>query len=153
MEKTNTQKGFTLVELIIVVAILGILTAIAVPSYIGYIRSAKKTEAKTNLQSIRLLLEQYFSENSRYCPAVDCTGQIYTYTEDNSGNITSQTIITNYLTGFKPKSSASGSAVLYDYTINLASNLAFTITASPVTARGAPSGNLTLNQDGIKTGW
>lgn len=135
----------------IVVAILGIIATIAIPSYFGYISSAKKSEAKTNIQSLKLLLEQYYAENSRYCPETNCSGITYTYTEDNSGNPTcSANCITDYLPGFTPKSAAGSNAVLYDYTISLTSNTAFTITASPVSGRGAPSGNLCINQDGDK---
>lgn len=147
------REGFTLVEMMIVVAILGILTAIAVPAYINYVSGAKKAEAKTNLQSLRLLIEQYYSENAKYCPAASCSGQSYAYTEDNSGTITSNTIGNSYLTSFKPKAASGAGVVLYNYAISLSSNTAYNITASPVTSRGAPSGNLTLNQDGGKTGW
>lgn len=145
--------GFTLVEMMIVVAILGILTAIAVPAYINYVSGAKKAEAKTNLQSLRLLIEQYYSENAKYCPVASCSGQSYAYTEDDSGTITSNTIGNSYLTSFKPKAASGAGVVLYNYAISLSSNTAYNITASPVTSRGAPSGNLTINQDGAKTGW
>ncbi len=149
-----SKAGFTLTELIITVAIIAILAAIAYPVYTGYISNAKTAEAKSNLQSLKLLLEQYYSENAIYCPAASCTGQSYTYTENNNGTVNTQTIITSYLTGFKPKSAAAGSqAVLYDYTIALTSNTAFTITAAPVSGRGAPAGSLTIDQDGAKTGW
>ena len=146
-----SKDGFTLTELLIVLAILSILLAIAIPSYLGYISSTKRTEAKLNLQSLKLLLEQYFSENARYCP-VNSTD--YTYMENDSGTPTCTTCITSFLPGFKPKSTTAGSqAVLYHYTVNCSSNTAFLATATPQTARGAPSGNLTINQDGVKTGW
>ncbi len=57
------QKGFTLTELIIVVAIIGILAMISVPAYIGQQKKAARTEAYTNLQNLRLLEEQTFAEN------------------------------------------------------------------------------------------
>lgn len=146
-------RGFTITEVLITLAIVTILLAIAYPIYTGYISGAKKTEAKSNLQSLRLLLEQYYAEKGRYCPEKDCAGKTYTYTENDDGTVKTQTIITNYLVGFKPKLAASSSAVLYDYSISFKSNTAFTITASPVQKRGAPSGTLTLDQDGKKTGW
>lgn len=155
--KGNVRKsygrGFTIVELMIVVAILGIIAAIAIPSYIGYMSNAKKAEAKSNLQAVKLLLEQYYSENAKYCPAASCAGQSYTYTENDDGSVATQTIVTTYLTGFRPKSAAATTAVLYNYTIALTSNAAYIVTAAPVTSRGAPSGSLTINQDSVKTGW
>ncbi len=148
-----SKEGFTLVELMIVVAILGILISVAVPAYIGYISNSKKSEAKTNLQSLKLLIEQYYSENAKYCPAASCSGQSYAYAENDSGTVTSNTIGNNYLASFKPKSAAGASVVLYNYSLAFSSNTAYTVTAAPVTSRGAPTGNLTINQDGGKTGW
>ena len=62
----NKNKGVTLIELIIVVAIIGILTIIAVPAYIGQQKSAARTEAYANLQNLRLLEEQFFAEAASY---------------------------------------------------------------------------------------
>ena len=49
--KTN-RKGFTLIELMIVVAIIGILAAVAIPGFMRYIKSSKTTEATTNMKAI-----------------------------------------------------------------------------------------------------
>jgi type IV pilus assembly protein PilE len=59
-------KGVTLIELLIVVAIIGILAIIAVPAYIGQQKNAARAEAYSNLENLRLLEEQYFAENGCY---------------------------------------------------------------------------------------
>jgi prepilin-type N-terminal cleavage/methylation domain-containing protein len=59
-------KGFTLTELLIVLAIISILAMISVPAYIGQQKSAARTEAYSNLQNLRLLEEQFFAENGAY---------------------------------------------------------------------------------------
>jgi len=59
-------KGVTLIELMIVVAIIGILAMIAIPAYVGQQKGAARTEAYSNLQNLRLLEEQYFAENGCY---------------------------------------------------------------------------------------
>ncbi len=72
MEKsrTNKQSGFTLIELMVTIVILGIILAIAVPSYRGHVRKAKRVEAFTALTHIASLQEQYFSENRTYTKLV-----------------------------------------------------------------------------------
>jgi prepilin-type N-terminal cleavage/methylation domain-containing protein len=66
MKNISCQKGFTLIELIIVVTIIGILAMIGVPAYVGQQRSAARTEAIQNLEALRLLEEQFFAENGAY---------------------------------------------------------------------------------------
>lgn len=58
--------GFTLIELMIVIAILGIITAIAIPAYNGYITTARMSEAKNNISALKLAEEEYFLENNKY---------------------------------------------------------------------------------------
>jgi len=60
------NKGFTLVELIITIAIISILAMIAIPAYVGQQRNATRSEAYQNLSALRLLEEQFFSDNSDY---------------------------------------------------------------------------------------
>jgi type IV pilus assembly protein PilE len=63
--------GFTLVELMIVVAIIGILSSIAFPAYQDYVARAKITEATSGLADLRVKLEQYFQDNRTYAGYVD----------------------------------------------------------------------------------
>ena len=67
----NGKKGFTLVELMIVVVILGILAAIAIPLYMKFVQSAKAGEARLNLGKIASLLERYY--DARANQATDLT--------------------------------------------------------------------------------
>lgn len=68
------DKGFTLVELMIVVVIIAILASIALPAYNDYIRRAAVQEALTELSSWRVRLEQYFQDNRSYLNAGACGG-------------------------------------------------------------------------------
>jgi len=128
------RKGFTLVELMIVVAILGIITSIAVPVYRGYLRGAKRQEAKSNLQTIRLLQEQYFADNRSYLAGADTNA------------------LKAGLPGFEPGNTAT---LLYDYKVEAGASgsiaTSFLATATPTA--NAPAGNLTINEANEKTGW
>ena len=67
MSKTlHNHKGFTLIELMIVVAIIGILAAIAIPNFLRYQAQSRQAEARTNLGGIFVAETSYFGENSRY---------------------------------------------------------------------------------------
>jgi type IV pilus assembly protein PilE len=64
------SQGFTLVEMLIVVAIVGILAAIAVPMYNDYILRAQLVPGQTGLQALRVKMEQSYQDNRVYiCPA------------------------------------------------------------------------------------
>lgn len=64
------QSGFTLIEIMIVVMIIAILSAIAIPQYQQYVTRSKLTEATSNLSSARASMEQYYQDNRAYtCPS------------------------------------------------------------------------------------
>jgi type IV pilus assembly protein PilE len=63
------QKGFTLIELMIVVAIIGILASIAMPSYKDYVKKGKAAEATSTLADLRVKMEQCFQDNRDYTNA------------------------------------------------------------------------------------
>ena len=71
MKKFHNRKGgFTLIELMIVVAIIGILAAIAIPNFLRFQLKAKSSEGKTNLAAIRTAEESYYSEFGTYVSAL-----------------------------------------------------------------------------------
>lgn len=65
----RVQKGFTLIEVMITVAVIAILSAIAIPSYTDYIRRARITEATSALGTMGLKMEQFFQDNRTYAGA------------------------------------------------------------------------------------
>jgi type IV pilus assembly protein PilE len=117
----HRNKGFTLIELMITVVIIGILAAVAMPSYQTYVIRGNIPEAGSGLSELRLRIEQYFADNRTYvtftcpspsqsknftftCPAladntysIQATGKSttnvasFTYTIDQNGTRTSAT--------------------------------------------------------------
>lgn len=83
--RQNTrQGGFTLIEVMVTVAIVAILSAIAIPSYSKYVLRADLTEAPGNLANYRVLLEQFYQDNRTYAGSTACgvsppSGTFFTY--------------------------------------------------------------------------
>jgi type IV pilus assembly protein PilA len=70
----SNDKGFTLIELMVVIAIIGILAAIAIPNYMRYLIKTRQTEAKIFLSSIGRFQELYLIDNSTYADSIDSLG-------------------------------------------------------------------------------
>ena len=118
----KTNKGFTLIELMIVVAIIGILAAIAIPNFLNYQCKAKQSEAKQSLGTIAKNEEAYISEFNKYA--------------DTSAKL-----------GFSVK--GSGSKRYYTYSITTGSaGLAYTATATAEKGiKGTPNDDIwTIDQ-------
>ncbi len=98
----KNNKGVTLLELLIVIGIIGILAMIAIPGYIGQQRRAARAEAYTNLESLRLLEEQFFAERAVYTASLGTCGA------DNNNVLAIQA----QLPGFQP-----GTEMNYSYCI------------------------------------
>jgi type IV pilus assembly protein PilE len=131
------NKGFTITELIITIAIIGILSAIIVPMYTNHIRRARRSDAKVALEDVRAMEEQFRAENGNW------------------------TTIRQDLVSFGWPSNA-GAAINYDpgdYRITLAAHASgFMATATPRagtrqdrTDGGAANGWLRIDADGTKT--
>jgi type IV pilus assembly protein PilE len=65
-------RGFTLIELMIAIAVIGILSAIAYPSYTDYVRRGQLAEAFANLSDFRVRMEQYYQDNRSYANGANC---------------------------------------------------------------------------------
>lgn len=67
--KKKQQTGFSLIELMVVVAIIGLLASIALPAYNNYVLQSTITDATSVLSARRVLMEQYFQDNRTYVGA------------------------------------------------------------------------------------
>ena len=67
MTRIRNRRGFTLIELMIVVTIIGVLAVLAVTTYQRYIKRSRTSEATANLGSIKAKEEAYFQEFAEYC--------------------------------------------------------------------------------------
>ncbi|KZN37707.1 type IV pilin protein [Pseudoalteromonas luteoviolacea] len=72
--KAFKYRGFTLIEMMIVVAVLGILATLAYPNYTGYLQRAARAEAMTILLDAANKQEQYFVDNRQYASALSDIG-------------------------------------------------------------------------------
>lgn len=91
------ESGFTLIEMMIVVAVVAILAAVAVPSYVNYRNRAIQSEAVEALMRGRMDQELFFAENNRYAGTIgclptfgnDCSEEAYSTPNDYTVQITS----------------------------------------------------------------
>lgn len=123
----GASAGFTLIELMIAVAVIGILAAIAYPSYQQYVLRANRVDAQALLTETAQFMERYFTTNGTYV----------------GGTL---------LSSVSPKG-ASGSAAKYDVDFSVApSATAFTVRAVPRGSQaGDNCGTLTLSNTGAQT--
>jgi type IV pilus assembly protein PilE len=87
----NKQRGFTLIELMIVVAIIGILASISYPNYRQYVLRSENSLAQAALVELSTTLERYYSENNSYADAganVAFSNTVPTNSHDTTHNIT-----------------------------------------------------------------
>jgi len=87
---SRTITGFTLIEMMVVVAIMGILAAIAIPMYGDYVMRGKIIDATSKMGDVRTQMEKYFMDNRTYLNAAACGAQptIDAYNLDPAANFT-----------------------------------------------------------------
>ncbi|MBI3368738.1 MAG: type IV pilin protein [Burkholderiales bacterium] len=106
MIRRTRDAGFTLIELMIGVAIVAILTAIAYPGYAKQVAKGRRAEAKTALLAVAQKMERFYTERATYAGAALGSGGIYAATSENGYynlSITAQTA-----TGFTIKAVPTG---------------------------------------------
>ncbi len=131
------QNGFSLIELMIVVAVVAILAAIAYPSYQSEIRKSHRTDAEGALMGLANAMERYFTENGRYVDA-----------SNNPPSLGSGGIYPN-------QSPTDGGTAFYTLSIDAASTdkTAYLLKATPVAGTIQASdecGTLTLDSTGAR---
>lgn len=131
MKSLRFSRGFSLIELMVVVAIIGILTTIAYPSYQDHIARSKRAEAVTKLLEIMQAQEAYYSENYTYTLTLGAGANGLGY---SAANLTSEN-------GYYSVSAAACAGDVIANCVNL--------TATTTDTR---AGNLSLDSKGNKTG-
>jgi len=81
INKKKNEKGFTLIELMIVIAIIGILAAIAIPQFSAYRKRSYNASANADLRNAATAQEAWYVDNARYCNTIGLlTGTYGLYT-------------------------------------------------------------------------
>jgi len=144
MNNTHTanrrrQSGVTLIELMIVVAIIAIISAFAYPSYQRYVIKAKRTVAQNTLLQIADRQQQFFMDNKRFAANATALGfAANPYIVDDKGNSTV---------------AADGDAI-YSISLSNVTALTWTATATPLhqqLSRDTYCGSLSITHTGIKS--
>lgn len=129
----NKQQGFNLVELMIVVAIVGIITAFAYPSYQEQMRKTRRADCSGALASLGSTMERFYTVNNTYRGAGAAGGD------------------TGTPTIFAASCPIDGGAATYNLTIQAATAATFEVRAAPVGIQANDKcGTLTLTNTGLK---
>lgn len=117
-------KGFTLVEVMVVVALIAILASLAIPAYGDYVTRGKIPDATSNLASKRVLMEQYFQDNHTYVGAPACSNDATT-----SKNFTFACSVAPTINTFTLQATGIGSMAGFSYTVDESNTKASAIAA------------------------
>jgi type IV pilus assembly protein PilA len=85
LNKKNGEKGFTLIELLVVIIIIGILAAIALPSFLNQASKARQSEAKTYVGSMNRAQQSYYLEKQQFAPNLTALAVGIAQTTENYG--------------------------------------------------------------------
>ncbi|KQW51707.1 hypothetical protein ASD88_03550 [Pelomonas sp. Root662] len=117
---SNAARGFTLIELMIAVAIIGILAAVAIPQYRDYVTRSRLADASAGLTTMRAQMERYYQDNRTYAdigtfvsPCNNATASARTF-----GNFLIGCTGTLNATQFTLEAVGSGASNGFTYTIN-----------------------------------
>jgi type IV pilus assembly protein PilA len=113
LNKKNGNKGFTLIELLVVIIIVGVLAAIALPSFLNQVGKSRGSEAKTNIGTINRAQQSFRLEQNTMATALtdldaQITGKFYTYAivaNDNNNSGTTASLAITSITDLKTYSS------------------------------------------------
>ncbi len=98
----NSDEGFTLIELMIVIAIIGILAAIAIPQFAAFKKRSYNSTAQSDIRNIATAQEAYYVDESTYSNNyADLTGSSYGYYQSGNVEVDTSGTADNYtITGF-----------------------------------------------------
>jgi type IV pilus assembly protein PilA len=101
-KRGNEDRGFTMIELLVVVVIIGILVAIAVPVYLNYRKGAANKSAASDVRGAITAIEQYYTDNGNTYPAGDISGEgTNMVLEGTTGSNQTITVSPNNTVGFE----------------------------------------------------
>lgn len=136
----HASRGFTLIELMVVVAIVGILASVAVPSYREYVNRGHRANAQTQLLATQQWLERFYSANYRYDETAGC-----------GGTASCGTAVLYAAQPFSQSPRAGEGAVAYNLTLTTLTRNGYVITATRTGSMAADKcGNFTLSNTGVK---